>query len=125
GTEHGYVYQADPDDSEMEVRVGTGAFTDWKGYRLRRGEGAAGRVWATGEALVVPDYDTWEGRAISFPKGLFHAVVCLPLRSGSEVVGVLGLAHAEEGHSFDQEDVAILGRFAELASIKLDNARLY
>jgi PAS domain S-box-containing protein len=125
GTENGYVYQVDPHDSEMEVRVGVGAFTDWKGYRLSRGEGAAGRVWMTGEPLVVPDYDTWEGRASSFPKGLFHGVVCMPLRSGAEVVGVLGVAHVEKGRIFDPEDVAILGRFAELASISLDNARLY
>jgi PAS domain S-box-containing protein len=125
GTEHGYVYQVEPGDSEMEVRVGIGAFTDWKGYRLGRRQGAAGRVWQTGDPLVVVDYDTWEGRSATFPKGLFHAVVCVPLRSAGEVVGVLGLAHVEAHRAFGPEDVSILGRFAELASVTLDNARLY
>jgi PAS domain S-box-containing protein len=124
-TEHGYVYLVDPDGDQLEVRVGRGAFADWRGYRLGRGEGLAGRIWETGRPQVIDDYDTWDGRAPTFPHGLFHACVCAPLKSGAEVVGVLGLAHVEPGRRFSDEDVALIERFAELASIALDNARLF
>jgi PAS domain S-box-containing protein len=53
-------------------------------------------------------------------------MVGVPLNSGSQVVGVLALAH--EGGSqriFGDEEVELLTRFAQLASIALDNARLY
>jgi PAS domain S-box-containing protein len=125
GTEHGYVYLVQPGDQEIEVRVGVGTFTGWTGHRMRIGEGLAGRVWATGQPLVIDDYDEWEGRSSSFPEKVFHAVVGLPLRSGPHVVGILGLAHLEVGKRFTDEEVELLERFASLASIVLVNARLY
>jgi PAS domain S-box-containing protein len=82
-------------------------------------------VWQSGEQLVIADYDTWSGRAKTFPKGLFHAVVCVPLRSGGRVAGVLGVAHVEPNRTFSPQDVNVLTRFAELASVTLDNAKLY
>ena len=75
--------------------------------------------------MVIPDYDTWDGRSPNYPKGVFHAVVAVPLNSGGEVVGVLGVAHVEHGVAFGPEAADILDRFAELGSIALDNARLY
>jgi class 3 adenylate cyclase len=50
----------------------------------------------------------------------------VPLKSGSAVIGVLGMAYGTDSdRSFGEEEVALLGRFAELASVSLDNARLY
>jgi len=40
-------------------------------------------------------------------------------------VGVIGLAYLEEGRRFGEDEVAVLSRFAQLASVALDNARLY
>ena len=54
-----------------------------------------------------------------------HAVVGIPLKSGTQITGVLGLAHLEEGRTFGTNEIELLGRFAQLASIALDNARLY
>jgi signal transduction histidine kinase len=49
-----------------------------------------------------------------------------PLKSGSQVVGVIGMGYdAETGRTFGKNEVELLNRFAELASIALDNARLY
>ena len=50
----------------------------------------------------------------------------VPLKSGSQVTGVLGLAcHRETGQTFSDEEKELLENFAELASVALDNARLY
>ena len=56
------------------------------------GEGLAGRVWESGEPLVIEDYDSWEGRQDTFPRGRIRALVGVPLLSGTEVIGTLGVA---------------------------------
>jgi PAS domain S-box-containing protein len=52
-------------------------------------------------------------------------VLGVPLVSGCMVTGVLGLAFSEPGRTFSEAEVEHLRRFAELASVALDNARLY
>ncbi|HWP47437.1 MAG TPA: diguanylate cyclase, partial [Candidatus Limnocylindrales bacterium] len=54
-----------------------------------------------------------------------HAVIAVPLKSDSQTVGVIGLAYSKEDRTFSEDEVKLLSRFAELASIALDNARLY
>ncbi|HEU4448699.1 MAG TPA: PAS domain S-box protein [Gaiellaceae bacterium] len=123
GTADTYVYLRDGE--ELRVAVGTGTFAATVGQRLRRGEGLAGRVWETGEPLTVDDYTSWTGRHPHFESLPFHGVTGVPLRSRKDVVGVLGVARLDEGGSFDEKDVALLARFAHLASLALESARLY
>ena len=61
-TPDGYIYLVDPVADNLEVKVGIGIFSRHVGFRLERGEGLAGRVWQTGEPLLVNSYDNWEGR---------------------------------------------------------------
>jgi PAS domain S-box-containing protein len=122
GAADGYLYVVEPGNQELVVRVGVGRFESDIGYRLKLGEGLAGLVWKTGEVLTVDDYSQWPGRRPGFD--WLHAVVSIPLRSGPEIVGVLGLAYSEP-HRFSPQEVEILARFGELASIALHNSRLY
>ncbi|MGH2684658.1 MAG: PAS domain S-box protein [Actinomycetota bacterium] len=122
-TEHGYIYVVDDAADELVVRVGIGLFSKYVGYHLRRGEGLAGRAWETGEPVAVADYHTWTGRQPEFE--FIRAAVSVPLRAGHEIVGILGLVHLEDDRPFGEEDVDLLGRYARLASLALDNARLY
>jgi signal transduction histidine kinase/ActR/RegA family two-component response regulator len=126
GSGHGYIYVRRPGEEQIERRVAIGVFEADPGRRMALGQGLAGRVWATGESLVVEDYDAWEGRAETIPRGRIRALVAVPLSSGQEVIGALGIArdHAD-GRSFEPPEVERLQRFAQLASIALDNARLY
>jgi PAS domain S-box-containing protein len=125
GTSHGYVYVVEAGGNEMVVQAGVGIFHDNIGFRIAHGEGLAGRVWETGEAMTVDDYSAWTGRAQSLDYMSLHAVAGVPLKSGTEVVGVLGLAYDQAGRTFGPDEIEILRRFAQLASIALDNARLY
>jgi diguanylate cyclase (GGDEF)-like protein len=93
--------------------------------RMRTGEGMAGRVIESGRPIALDDYDMWDGRSAQFPTGRIHAVMGVPLISGGRVTGVIGLAQLEQGPTFSQEDVALLSKFAEIASLCLDNAELY
>ncbi len=123
GTEHTYVYLRE--DDELQVAVGTGSFTDSVGGRMGKGEGLAGRVWELAQPLTIEDYSTWEGRLARFADDDIHAVVGVPLRSRTEVVGVLGLAHHDPDKTFGQPEIELLLRFAHLASLALESARLY
>jgi signal transduction histidine kinase/ActR/RegA family two-component response regulator len=126
GAGHGYIYAGRPGADEIERRVGIGVFEADVGRTMALGEGLAGRVWESGEPLVIDDYDDWEGRASTIPTGEIRALVAVPLGYGDDVIGALGLArdHAD-GRTFEQSEVDRLQRFAQLASIALDNARLY
>ena len=123
GTDATYVYLREGD--ELRVAVGTGVFAGSVGTRLRKGQGLAGRVWASGEPLTVDDYHTWEGRQTGFEGATFHAVVGVPLRSRTDLVGVLGVALLEEGCTIRERELELLSRFAHLASLALESARLY
>ncbi len=126
GTDHGYIYLVDPDEERLERRVGVGIFQPTIGARLRLGEGLAGKIWQTGQPLAIDDYDAWSGRSANFEYGIIHAVMGVPLKSGSEVIGVIGLAYdVASNRTFGSEEVDLLNRFAKLASIALDNAQLY
>jgi PAS domain S-box-containing protein len=97
-----------------------------RGYRANFGEGFTGRVWQTGQLVVVDDYDTWPERALSFGYNIIGTAVGLPLTSGGQVLGVLGVASSPGSQrKFSQREIELLSGFAQLASIALDNARLY
>jgi signal transduction histidine kinase/DNA-binding response OmpR family regulator/HPt (histidine-containing phosphotransfer) domain-containing protein/PAS domain-containing protein len=126
GTPHGFMFLLEPGQEEIEQKVGLGTFASGIGYRLKRGEGVSGRVWQTGEPLVVSDYDDWEYRAPGLGYNLVTAVAAVPLKSGDQVVGTIGMAYSvESGRVFSGAEVELLSRFAQLASLALDNARLF
>lgn len=126
GTSNGYLYLVDPDGEHLRLTVGVGVLADVRDIVLARGEGVGGRVWASGAPVLVDDYDGWTERAPGFEHvGRLGGVIGVPLTAGSEVIGVIGLAAGDSGRRFDDTDVAALARFARLASIALDNARLH
>jgi len=125
GTPNGYICLIDPDSGEMVLRLGTGAHADFVGLRMLKGEGISGRVWDTGAPLAVDDYSRWEGRVPQIAKDVFRAALGVPLVSGGTVTGVIGLSFTEPGRTFSDDEVQQVSRFAEVASIALDNARLY
>jgi signal transduction histidine kinase/HAMP domain-containing protein len=128
GTSHGFIFIVEPGENEIECKVGVGLFTRLVGFRLPSGEGLGGTIWQTGQPLIVNDYDHWAGRAKNIELGLISSIIGVPLTSGNQVVGALGLAFDSQVSNeltFEEDQVELLNRFAHLASIALDNARLY
>lgn len=89
------------------------------------GQGLVGRVWQTGEAVVVDDYACWPHALRSRVNSGVRAVLGVPIKSEGKVVGVLGVWHSEAGRRFEPFEVDLLNQIGELVSIALDNARLY
>lgn len=86
----------------------------------------SGKVWETMQPMVVDDYSSWSGASEKFRYNGMLVAMAAPLKSGSQVVGVIEItSDVGSGRTFGEEEVQLLSRFAELASIALDNARLY
>lgn len=124
-TEHGYIHLRVADAELMEMKVGTGGFALNRGSVIAPGEGVSGRVWQSGEPMMVEDYRSWEGRITRLEMIDFGAVIAAPLKSRGEVIGVLGVAY-DAANPLDFHTIAtLLSRFADLAAIAIDNAQLY
>jgi diguanylate cyclase (GGDEF)-like protein len=122
-TRHGYLYVVEPDGNEAVARIVRGNFVSYIGQRRRRGQGLAGRAWETSRTIVIDDYQTWAESVVGHE--WCRAVVCIPLHLRTEVVGIFGLAYAEAQRKFDPELIALLEQFGELASLAIENARLF
>jgi GAF domain-containing protein len=56
---------------------------------------------------------------------VLRASIGIPLTSADQVVGVITLESLDEARPFGEREIAILQRFAQLAAVALDNARLF
>jgi diguanylate cyclase (GGDEF)-like protein len=124
GVRSGYVYLGEPGDSHITVAAGIGDTAGDIGFRSPVNQGVGGKVFTTGKAVVIDDYDAFEG-ALAEYKGRVGAVVGVPLHVAGRVVGTLGLSSGSPERVFRQPEVDALTRFAQLASIALENARLH
>jgi PAS domain S-box-containing protein len=125
GTRSGYVYLVDDERDVLVAAVTLGIFEGYGNVPLRRGEGLGGRVWAEQRAIAVDDYSEWPGRVSEYAEAGFRAIAAVPLRAGARVVGVLGIGLEGGERRFGEAELALLTRFGQLASLALENARLY
>jgi signal transduction histidine kinase len=123
--QHGFIYSLQPYTNVMRLTVGIGLYVHQIGYQLTENLGVAGQVWRTGQLLAVNDYPNWSGRLTDKSRESVQAIVCAPLKAGSQVIGILGVVHTETGRTFDNAEQEVLNRFAQLATIALEHARLY
>ena len=125
GTEHGYIYLVNPEQNDMELKVGIGLHALLTNSRIGFGEGLAGKVWKKDAPMVIDNYSQWEGRYTDPRLPAYQTVVAAPLKSGKQVVGVIGLAYMNNSRKIGKAEIEVLTRFAALASVALDNAHLY
>ncbi len=124
GSRDGFISLYDPVQNDLVTRVAIGLFKPNVGRAAWAGS-IAQRVWASGQLLTLSDYLAWPGHVYSSEFDDFHALVAAPLKSGDQTFGVLCLAQTNPERIFGTDEVTIFSQFAELASIALDNTRLY
>jgi len=124
GTEHCYVYLRNTAGTEMEMVFQSGIYNHLHHYPIRPGQGIAGRIWETGKLFNIDDYSRWEGRLPDPDRDVLRGMAGVPLKSGEEVVGVLGVAFVDEGIILNDRQLKLLVQFGEMASLALENARL-
>lgn len=114
-----------PDGSALQQEIGNGLFKQFKGVQTRKHYGVTGSVWASGKSMMVNTYRQWAGRVVEMDSMGFESVICAPLKSNQNVIGVIVAARTGAQKNFTQELLTLLEKFAALASIAIDNARLY
>jgi len=114
-------------DLGFEIAVGEGA-ERLKGMRLPLGEGIAGHVARSGEAVLIADArrdPRFSGRFDEESGLVTGSVLAVPLRSKGRVLGVVELVNPVGGRPFDADDQRTLAALADYAAIAIDNARAY
>jgi diguanylate cyclase (GGDEF)-like protein len=118
----------DVNKNELYFQIATGAGSDaLKNVRIKVGQGLAGWVAQSGEAVVVPD-TTKDSRF--FPQvdektsTATRSIVAVPVRFREQCLGVIELINCvgPEG-IFSQRDLALLEALADYAAIAIENAR--
>ncbi|MDR7541389.1 MAG: GAF domain-containing protein [Armatimonadota bacterium] len=119
----GAVALYDAEGGLLEVEAVTDPLRPWGAARVPPGVGLLGRAWQLGEPVVVEDYDAWEGRLSSFPRGVTGSAAAVPLRYGDRVLGVLAVAHPSPHRRVHTGQLRLLQYFAELAAVAVEAAR--
>ncbi|MBN1661519.1 MAG: GAF domain-containing protein, partial [Anaerolineae bacterium] len=113
-----------PEHNRLELAVVSGIDPSIRGTVLQPGEGLAGKVWQSGQAIAVEDYKHWESRSAAYETWNFGAAVAVPIRWGEESLGVLVVISDKPG-VFTVRDSELLTLLATQAAIALQNARLF
>jgi diguanylate cyclase (GGDEF)-like protein len=109
----------------FEIATGKGAAA-LKDVRIKKGQGLAGWVAQTGQAVVVPDV-TRETRFFSKvdekTKVETESIVAVPVRFREKILGVIELINCVGPDVFGDRDLGLLEALADYAAIALENAR--
>jgi signal transduction histidine kinase len=92
---------------------------------VSRSNGLAGHVMSTGLPIVIEDYPSHPARVEAFVEGGVKSVVGVPISSGDQVFGALGLFTLEEKRAFSERDVSVICAVGRQAAVAIENARLY
>jgi GAF domain-containing protein len=123
-THMGGLYLVHSDNGTLELVVAHNLPGQWIGTILKSGEGLSGRVAQTRQVMVVPDYQTWEGRAAVYAAAPFRRVVGVPLKIGEKIIGVINVIDDQQIGTFDEDEIRLVTLFAEQAAIAVEKARL-
>jgi GAF domain-containing protein len=98
---------------------------DWyEGVTVQYGEGLAGTAFATGEPLLVDDYQTWPGSSELGRQLGIRAAISVPLRAGERLLGACTLNTFQPGRRFTEDDAWVSVMFAQQAALAIVQARL-
>lgn len=125
GTQHAYIYLADEASKTLRLTVGAGMYANDVGCRIGYGEGLTGKVFSTARPLSVNNYRQWDEHSPEMRNTRLCSIVGVPLFAAGKTIGVLGVSNPESAGQFSPDEVELLCRFGELASIALDNAYLH
>lgn len=122
----GSLFLVNPDGDSLTLTAVHGPGEELEGIQIQRGEGMAGKVLATGQPLIISDYDSWDKRAEDIPKNRISSAIQVPIISTGKVIGVLSCQEeAGVGRTFTEEEIKLLEGLARQSAIALQNAYLF
>src|SRR6202051_4613605 len=109
----------------FELAIGKNAHT-LKDVRIKMGQGIAGWVAQSQQAVIVPDVskDTrFFGKVEEKTKMETRSIVAVPVRFRDHCLGVIELINCMGMDGFHDRDLALLEALADFAAIAIENAR--
>lgn len=98
-----------------------------KNMKLPLGSGIAGWVAKTGVPLLsnnVKADERWDSRVAEAIQYETRNILCLPIKSGTDVIGVLELINKRKDKNFVQDDLDISMLFTSFLAKTIENSRL-
>jgi diguanylate cyclase (GGDEF)-like protein len=123
------VLLVDEETGELVFEKTEGKKTrDMQKFRLKIGEGIAGWVAQEGMPIVVPDVSKDERFFGKVDKNIHFktkSLMCVPIKSKEQVIGVLEVVNKTTGEPFTREDLDLLMRLVDQTAIAIERASLY
>ena len=119
----------DPATQNLHFVHATGEISEeLKKLSIPMGQGIAGWVAREQKPQIVDQAEQderWYKGIDEKTKFTTKSLLCVPLLSGGQTIGVIEVLNKKEGHQFDQQDQDFLLRFADLAAQVLENVDKY
>ncbi|MEJ2092559.1 MAG: HD domain-containing protein [Syntrophobacterales bacterium] len=123
------IFEVDVDHGDLFFRLARGEKADKvKSLRLKLGEGVAGWVAQTGQAVIVPrtEADPRFNPGCDEHSGFqTRSILCVPLKHQDRLLGVIQVLNKRPPLEFDQEDLELLTLLAQPIAVALANAQAY
>jgi diguanylate cyclase (GGDEF)-like protein len=123
------ILLVDEDKKELTFEMALGEKgEDFGDIRLKIGEGIAGWVAKTGKPVIVNDVSRdprFMRRFDEQTQFQTRSVLCAPLASRGNTIGVVEVMNREAGSRFTKRDLKLLLTLVEPAAIALENALLF
>jgi signal transduction histidine kinase len=127
--ERSSVFEIDFEKSELFFRLVRGkSGGKVKKIRMKMGEGIAGCVASTGDALIVLDTkkDKRFSKKVDGLTGFnTKSIIAVPIHNRGRIIGVLEVLNKRGIRSFDSNDLEMLTIVANQIGIAIENAKLY
>jgi diguanylate cyclase (GGDEF)-like protein len=115
-----YLVKSDSSTLKLESARGLGLQIDTVPF----GQGLSGRIAELNQSMIIADYKTWQHN-IPGAGSQWRSSIGVPLRRGEHLIGTLVVADTQVTNRYTTTDLEILERFAALATVALENARLF
>jgi len=117
-----------PDKKYLEFRVALGPKgKDVKRYKIKLGEGIAGKVAQSGKPILISDaYDDkrFDPRFDKVSGFKTESILCVPLVYHKKVIGVVQALNRFDGKPFSEHDLSTFKIFSTQAALAIQNTRL-
>jgi sigma-B regulation protein RsbU (phosphoserine phosphatase) len=119
----------DQEKGELFFEIATGVNeNEIKEIRLKLGEGIAGWVAQSGESIRIDNAisdSRWSSKVSSKLEFPTKNLLCVPVRSRGEIIGVLQVLNKKQDKHFNELDLQLLEMIASPTASALENAQLF
>lgn len=125
--ERSVIHLLDPEEQTLFARAVSGyddQEKEYRGVRMRMGEGIAGQVMSEGITINIGDINTHPKFLTSPSTPSFRSLLVAPVLSGSNHIGTISI-QSNKPNAFTRNDAELLKSLAIQAAVALENTRLF